>query len=116
MQGAREHTRAPFSELMCAIRTCTQSRWIGSTPLPAKVVKKLEKEKSDIEAARIKKQQDAKVNDLKFDPDDFREFCSSFRKSKLKVTCVCVYEYWCVCVFVCVCVCVCAFVRLCVHV
>jgi hypothetical protein len=59
--------------------------WIGDKPLPANIVRKIEKKAAAVEAKRRESEEAKKLNsNLKFDPENFREFVSSFRKSKLK--------------------------------
>jgi hypothetical protein len=59
--------------------------WIGNKPLPANIVRKIEKKAAAVEAKRRESEEAKKLNSyLKFEPENFREFVSSFRKSKLK--------------------------------
>jgi hypothetical protein len=55
------------------------------------VVEKIAKERTELHAARRQKAEEKERNSsLKFDHNDAREFVSSFRKSKLRVSpCVC---------------------------
>jgi hypothetical protein len=60
-------------------------RWIGSKPLPKQVVEKLAKKASaQGEAGKQKAVGGRQASDVAFDPKEFREFVSSFRKSKLR--------------------------------
>ena len=60
-------------------------RWVGGRPLPGGMVKKLQSRRAAEEGARRERAQKlAQDRTIKFDPNDFREFVSSFRKSKLR--------------------------------
>lgn len=58
---------------------------MGGKPLPKQVVEKLAKKASAQGAAGKQKAGDGRdANDATFDPKEFREFVTSFRKSKLR--------------------------------
>lgn len=78
--------RMPSVRAHAGARMCrTLRRWIGGTPLPRQVVQKLAKRAAAQDMASREKAEAARqAGTLEFNPEDLREFVSSFRKSKLR--------------------------------
>ena len=84
------HAYSLCSALLSAPLCARPFRWIGRAPMPKNVVEKIARERECDDATR-RQEAEAKEreNSLKFNPNEFREFVSSFRKSKLRVRPLC---------------------------